>query len=765
MTVLTRGSAGTRGAMTSAQMRLTVLETKLVPPFPRKGIVVRHGLLERLSERDEPVVALIAPAGYGKSTLLSQWADRRQAPVAWLSADERDNDPATLLRGLTAAIDRAVGLGSAVIDSVATPGQSIWATAVPRLGSALRASTPFTLCVDDVDRIAEREALDVLLTLAGHLGPDSRLGVAGRGTGEFPLARLVSRGQVTSLDREALALDLGETHAVVGAAGAQMTTDEVAALRERTEGWPAGVYLSALTSRGGVDPSGRVVPASDANDRLVEDYLRTEVLAATTPEDADLLLRASVLERISGPLCDVVLDRTGSGTALDRLERANLFLIPLDRDRTWFRFHHLLADLLRAELARRDPGAAADVRRRAASWHEAEGLLEPALEYALAAEDVDRAAGLLMRLAQPTLNAGRNETVRRWFGWFEERRAWRDYPRLAAIAAVLFSIDGDVSRADRWWEEAGLEASPDGGSDDLPIVLFARAFRAQGGIERMRADASSAVDAMPPGDPFRVAALAVLGIATVLGGDTPGGDAVLEEGLAAWERDAVAHYTAVLSLGTLADGAMDRGDWASAAAHARRARSIALAHGLDEHAAGAAADAVNARVALHHGAIEQARADATHARRLRTLLTAGAPFIALRVRLDLVRVDIALGDGGGARTLLAEVREILARCPDLGTLTAEARDLERRVAMIRGGVAGATTLTLAELRLLPLLTTHLSFREIGERLFVSQNTVKTQAISIYRKLDATSRSEAIARAIEMGLLDGAAAEAPRDRGG
>ena len=173
---------------------------------------------------------------------------------------------------------------------------------------------------------------------------------------------------------------------------------------------------------------------------------------------------------------------------------------------------------------------------------------------------------------------------------------------------------------------------------------------------------------------------------------------------------------------------------------------IALSNGLDEQAAAAAADAVNARVAIHHGATEQARTDATHARRLRTLLTAAAPWLAIRVRLDLIRVDLALGDTGGARTILSEVKEILHRCPDMGTLVTEAAELEGRVKTLRGGVPSASTLTLAELRLLPLLTTHLSFREIGERLFVSQNTVKTQAISIYRKLEASSRSEAVARA-------------------
>jgi len=712
--------------------------------------VVRHGLLDRLAAIDEPIVALIAPAGYGKSTLLSQWAQRSGRPVAWLSADERDNDPATLLRGIAAAVERAVGLESSVVDSVAIPGSSVWSMAVPRLGAALRSSPPITLCVDDVDRLGQHDALDVLITLAGHLGPGSKLGVAGRGTAEFPVARLVSRGQMVSVGRDALALDLGETHAVVGAADVVMTTDEVAVLHDRTEGWPAGVSFTALAARGREDPNAGPAFSAGTDDRLIEDYIRTEVLATTEPSDAELLLRASVLDRISGPLCDAILDRTGSGVDLERLERSDLFLVPLDRERTWFRFHRLMADLLRAELARRDPGAATDVRRRAAAWYVAQDLLEPALEYAMAAEDVELAARLVMRLSQPTLNAGRSSTLRRWFSWLEARRAGQAHPRLAAIASMTFAIDGDTTSSDRWSREA--EMATRDAAETPPLVAYMRAFRCQDGIERMQEDVTRAVAAMPVDDPFWIAAIALEALSRRLGGQDSGEDAGFDEAIALWERGSSANSAAVLSFVYLAGSAIERGDWTLAAAHARRARSTAIAHGLDEQGASAAADAVNARVALHHGATEQARADATHARRLRALLTPAVPWLAIRVRLDLIRVDIALGDAGGARTLLGEIREILERCPDMGTLVVEMADLEGRVAAMRGGVAGASTLTLAELRLLPLLTTHLSFREIGERLFVSQNTVKTQAISIYRKLDATSRSEAVARATEIGLL-------------
>ena len=210
-----------------------------------------------------------------------------------------------------------------------------------------------------------------------------------------------------------------------------------------------------------------------------------------------------------------------------------------------------------------------------------------------------------------------------------------------------------------------------------------------------------------------------------------------------------------MALTLLAAGAMASGDRVQAEGHVRRARSIIVTNHLTDAIVAVGVDALDARLAIAHGAIEQAKADLAHAQRLRPQLNPSVPWLAVRARLDLVRAHMALHDPGGARTLMAEIRDLLRVRPNMGTLVAEFEDLDRRLEGVRGGTAGVSTLTLAELRLLPLLTTHLSFREIGERLYVSQNTVKTQAISIYRKLEVTSRSEAIERAVKLGLLDAA----------
>ena len=225
--------------------RLAVPATKLQPRYQRPGIVVRPRLLEHIRHADTPMVALIAPAGYGKSTVLSQLGEDS---LAWLSADRRDGDPAVFVRDLAAAIDRIRPLGAETIDAVTMPGPSVWLTAVPRLGAVLAAEPDITVVIDDIDHIEEPEAIDVLMTLIEHVRGSARIVVAGRSFGIVPAARLVSRGVLTTLERDDLALDAAETASVLAAAGIRTGVPQVQELHQRTEGWAAGVYLSALAA-------------------------------------------------------------------------------------------------------------------------------------------------------------------------------------------------------------------------------------------------------------------------------------------------------------------------------------------------------------------------------------------------------------------------------------------------------------------------------------------------------------------------------------
>jgi LuxR family maltose regulon positive regulatory protein len=731
---------------------LSVLPTKLQPPFRRPGIIDRPRLIARLRSTETPFVALIAPAGYGKSTSLAQFVEADARTTAWFSCDTRDDDPVSLVRGLVASIDAAVGLPDDVIDAAAAPGPSVWTVVIPRLAAWLRAAPPtLTIVIDDVDRIGDTEAIAVVLAIADQLAGATRVLLGGRSSGSVPLARLTAEGRATTLGRDDLALDAEEAEGLLAAVGVALPEADVARLTTRTEGWATGLYLSSLAE----DPLGHPGHGTSptAPERLIEEYLRTEVLAPMAPADADLILRSSILDELSGPLCDAVLERTGSAADLDRLERTNLLLIAVDAERRWFRFHHLLGDLLRRELERRDPGAIAGLRARAAVWHESHDQPEVALEYHMAAGDADDVARLASMAAQGALNAGRVDTARRWFAWLDGR-TYR-FPRLAAIATLLFAVQGDRASADHWAAVAELDAVGGDGSGAGERAL-ARIMLARTGVADMARDAEAALDLTGPDDPWRVAALASVGLVRHLAGDPDEGDRYLLEAIETWGRGSTANTAACLACIQLAAAALDRADRAAAEQHIRRARGILSAHGLTEHPIAAGIDALNARTAMSRGNAAQARADLAHAQRLRPHLTLSFPWLAIRVRLDLIRAHLALSDSGGARTLMQEVRDALEQRPDMGTLVAEAAELDARLAAIRGGVAGASSLTVAELRLLPLLTTHLSFREIGERLFVSQNTVKTQAISIYRKLDATSRGEAIQRAVGLGLLESAA---------
>jgi LuxR family maltose regulon positive regulatory protein len=731
---------------------LAVVPTKLEPPYRRPGIVDRSRLLDRLDGLDSRIVGIVAPAGYGKSTAAWQFAERVGGPVAWLSADQRDDDPATLVRGLAAALHRVTPLSTATIASVDNPGASVWNHAVPAVGAVLRDHPDVRLVIDDVHRIEGQDSIDVLMALAAHVQEPRQLVLVGRTLGSLPAPRLQSSGLLTVVERDALALETTEIAAVLAAAGASLDPDEVAA---RTEGWAAGVYLMALASIGAAR---RGMPiASPVTGRLVEDYLRIEVLDELPPDDADLILRSSVLERLSGPLCDHLLERAGSGADLDRIERMNLFLIPLDRERSWFRYHALLGDFLRAELERRDPEGARRMRRRAAEWHERHGLLEPALEYAISADDEELAAALTIRTVQGTLNAGRVDTARRWFDWFEAGGAGERQVGLAALGALVFALEGDVARAERWADHA--DRAPGGRDPEDPasgVRAVERSVLMRSGMAGLADDTDLAMRIIPDGDPWRIAAVLMLGARYRMEGDEVAAEPLFREVVSRRARGEQADITQSAALFELTAFALARGDREAAERHMREARALLSERGLTEHGVALGVDALDARMLASHGATDRARAVLAHAQRLRPKLTFQQPWLALRSRLELVRAHLALGDAGGARTILAEVRDILEVRPDVGVLVDEAREIQGRVDAMGHGVAGSSTLTMAELRLLPLLTTHLSFREIGERLYISPNTVKTQALSIYRKLDATSRSEAVERATRIGLLGSSA---------
>jgi LuxR family transcriptional regulator, maltose regulon positive regulatory protein len=453
-------------------------------------------------------------------------------------------------------------------------------------------------------------------------------------------------------------------------------------------------------------------------------------------------------------LCDAVLDVGGSAMTLADLARSNLLLVPLDRQQEWYRYHHLFRDMLLAELHRREPGLTPVLRRRATSWCTEHGLPEEALEYSIAAGDVGVAARLVEKLGVRTYQQGRGATLQRWLGWLEDQGGIEERPMVTALAAIISALTARLVEAERWAGAVDRWQYGDAARPDDPVAeawaALQRALLCRRGVEQMRADADEAVRRSAVVSLMAPPAALFQGIARVLCGDLDGGDASFQDAVRAGEHIGApeAVVTALCEQSLLA---MACNEWRQADALAGQACTVSRRARIED----ALLCAVQARAALHRGDATAARQQLVSGQRLRGLWTYALPHVAVQARVELARVHLALADLAGARTLLREIDDLLRRRPGLGTLAGQAAALRTLLAKRRSSSAvGASALTAAELRLLPLLTTHLPFPEIGEELFLSRNTVKTQANSIYRKLGASTRSQAVARARELGLLEG-----------
>ena len=697
-------------------------------------------------------------AGYGKTTLLSQWAARGGQAFAWVSVEEPDNDPKVLLTYVAEALDAVEPIGGRVFDALTSPGSSVLGAVVPRLGSAFSLMTrPVVLVLDDVHVLRNQECRAALSVLADHVPAGSRLVLAGRTEPLLRTARLRAEGRILEIGPGELSLTQAEASSLLRNAGIALGEQDVAELHQRTEGWPAGLYLAALYLREGGSVASAAVSFGGA-DRLVSEYMESEFLARISSRQRVFLTRTAVLNRMSGPLCDAVLELPGSATTLADLERSNLLLVPLDRRGHWYRYHHLFRDMLLSQLHRQEPDLVAVLRRRAASWCLRNDLLEDALEYSIAAGDVDTAARLVEKLGVPTHRQGRFATLARWFRWLEDRGGIEGHPMAAVLAALFFALTGRPAEAERWadvvdrWQYGDTTWPDDPRAEAHAAIL--RALMCRRGLEQICADADEAMRRCAAERIVTPAPALYQGLARVLSGDLDGGDASFEAAISAGE-EVGAHETLAVTLCERSLIAMARGQWDEAEALAGQARAVLRRAGIEESYATPLVCAVHARAAMHRHDVAAAGHELVRAQRLRPLLTYAMPQLAVQARIELTRVHLALADVAGAGTLILEVNELLGRRPGLGTLVGEARALQDWLSDERDASRpGASSLTSAELRVLPLLATHMSFPQIAEQLFLSPHTVKSQAVSIYRKLGASSRSQAVTYSRELGLLEG-----------
>jgi LuxR family maltose regulon positive regulatory protein len=721
---------------------------KLRPDTARAGVVQRTKLVERLSSADEArVVSIVAPAGYGKSTLLAQWLEHDHRRGAWLTLDHYDNDPATLLSDAAQSLQLAGLLSSDAPAEFRFTSKTALSHGVWALVGSMSEATPGILILDQADSLRSRASRDVVAELAARMPPNVTLAVASRSDIRLPAARLRSRGELLELAAGDLAMNGEEAAALAAHLG--IDTDEVVidALVEHTEGWPVGLYLTMLAAK-----SGDAAPALlqvRGDDRFLADYMRGELLGRASEKRASLLMRLSILDEFSAPLSDFLLEREDSSRTLDALASANLLIVPLDHRRRWYRYHHLFREFLLAELQRREPEVLGPLHLRAANWYESHGMVDRAVHHAMAAGDEERAVRLVSASARTIFAEGRADTVLRWLAWFEESDQSAHNPDVSVLAWLTHAHLGDLAAAQR--QAAMIDASGERWADHNPVARLARALRCRAGIDQMQIDAAEAQLALTPASEWYAAAVAAEGLAMLWRGETEAG-ARLALAAEIGERFSAAP-AAIIALATRSLIATERGDHAQADVLATHSLRLVRRVGLERYATSVLSFVVAARAARHRGDPAEARRLLTQATALRPILTVALPVISVQTLLEMAEVEVELGDVAGARQLLREVADILSQRSGLGRLEDRYAEMKERLGAMPAGATAMSTLTNAELRLLPLLVTHLSFPEIGERLYISRHTVKTQAMSIYRKLGVSSRSEAVSAARQMHLLD------------
>ena len=732
-----------RGLAKGGQLRL---DAKFSVPQSRPGSVSRAGLVEVARSGGHRVVAITAPAGYGKSAFLAEWARAEDRQVAWVSLDRFDDDPAALLTSLASAYRRA-GLGSAhLIADVAGRG-------VPALAAEIRASTvPFVLMLDDLHEVQSPSCHDVLGAVISAIPPGSQLAAASRSEQpHLPRARV--SGDALEFGAGDLALDAAGARQIFAHAQVSVTPELAAEVTERAEGWPAGLYLAALIAK----QDGSQVRAITGDDRYVADYLYREALIGQPKAVQRFLRRTAVLEQLCGPLCEAVLRSSAAATQLRRLEAHSLFLTPLDGQRHWYRYHPLYREFLLGELRRTEPGIITTLHQRAADWYEANGYPELALEQLLLVDDPDRAVQLTAKLARPTYVAGQLSTVQRWYQTIGDVNIAR-YPPLAVLRCWEGVLTGDTAKAELWAavvDAVSFDGEPATGAASFDSArALLRAGLCASGPEQMMADAAFSLDQEPAWSPWRDTALWLLAESHLLTGHTDqardafAAASATAAGTSSWD-------TIPLCEAQVAWLAMDRGEWPEAVDRLELALGTIDAQQLHGYVSSLTAFAGAARLSLHHGDVKEAHRQLARAMRARPAATYLLPYHSARLRLQLARVYLALAEQATVRQLLREIDEIAHRRPALGTLIDEVREF-RGVLASRAApnAVGMVPLTPAELRVLPYLPTHLTADKIAERLFLSGHTVKTEIKAVYRKLGVSSRNDAVQRATELGLLGG-----------
>ena len=734
-----------------------MIATKLFRPDLWQQTVERKRLHDLLRQGNRlPLTLVVAPAGWGKSTLVADWLARDRVTAGWVSLDGGDDDPKRFWRYLLLAAEQAgSAAGGAALRRLDAAGSDVLRDVLPAFVNELAtAETPLVLVLDDYHMVTSARVHASVAALLDRCPPRLHLMLITRTDPPLPLSRLRVRGGLAEVRAEDLRFSPGEAlEFFSGRLGPLLSEHDVLRLLARTEGWAAGLQLAALRLRDRADPSAFIERFTGADWHIVS-YLGEEVLATQPDEVREFLLETSVLNRMCAPLCDALTGRNDGTALISEIYRANLFLIPLDDERRWFRYHHLFGGLLRHELTRTAPERPSALHRRAAQWYAEHGDAAEAIGHAIASGDESLSGRLVAAHWRQPFNAGQLETVRMW---------------LDALPAELVAAEASLSAARVWvaldtgrLEETGAaldtaEASipPDTQLTVLRALHMYKAGDVGGAATRLREISPGA------GDPFIATVHRLVGgISWLWLGDADRARELLVE--AARRAEADGNRLAYIDAeGCRALLAVNRGDLALADSLVTGAESAVGQTLSDSHFVAMFPALARSRLALKRAdwaaawrtataAVELGRRGAGRVELAAALLTAA---VAGRICPDPTIPDTVIGDDVDPGALMGEARGILRHCADPGPLVITWLAEEQRAVAAAARRDGLIEpLTDRELTILRMLPAPASLRELSAELFVTPNTLKTHLRAIYRKLGAESREEAVIRARERGLL-------------
>ncbi|HLH59276.1 MAG TPA: LuxR C-terminal-related transcriptional regulator [Streptosporangiaceae bacterium] len=729
------------------------LDASVRPPEVRAEWLERTDLVRHVSAVPAKLILLDAPAGAGKTVLVSQWrAAADGTRFAWVTLDPEDNNPSRLWWKVISALRRACPEFDADPPLLLMPrqGRILLTALLGRLGT-LRG--PVVLVLDDYHVISQHKCHTQVELLLRDLPRPVRVVLATRASPALRLARLRAAGEVADIGMRELRFGRSEVAALVSeVAGVQLADADLDGLLTRTEGWPAGVYLAALSLRGHRSPH-TFIGEFTGDNRFIADFLAEEVLNRQPPDVREFLLRTSILDRFTAPLCDAVTGRPGAAELIARLDRENLFVVAADEHRVWYRYHHLFRQMLHGRLVRAEPGLVPVLHGRASAWHREAGSAGEAIAHALSAGDTAGVIGLVATHWYDLTEAGQAATVNDWIRSLGDARVAGD-PIAAHCAAWVAALSGDIAAVRRW-----LPAIDAGGRDGpLPdgmrsFASSAALLRTTFGFDGLRAMAESGAVAAEmesdPASPWYAYARAALGFGLHLAGD-PLAVPMLDQALAA---EAARPLTRVVALSLASLRAADDDRLEQAREFAWEACTIVNGTGFTRLPPSFFVLTALGTVHARQGNLEEARAefeyDMYRCRRWMLL----SPWHGVEIRLRLAQVLLAMDDRPAAATVLAAARDVLTIWPDgAEALLGRLGSLERGLAVAPARQRPAEPLTEREQAVLRLFRTPLSVSEIARELYLSGNTVKTHRRAIYRKLGVSSREQAIERARQCGIL-------------